>query len=106
MSIKKTKKTKKAFLYDPKNPKKTYSIFNNANPKDTIHIKYATLTNVRDTLKNLRKLYKDKKYSYKRIMQVVMIMRIRLEILCKTINDNNKFINIVKRLNEIKKFKI
>ena len=31
-------KTKKQFLYNPKNPKKTLDLFTNDNPEDTIHI--------------------------------------------------------------------
>ena len=74
-------KTKKTFLYNPKNPKKSFDVYINANPKDTIHIKYTTLEDVKNTIDNLEKLYKDKKYSHKRIWQVGMIMKVRLEVL-------------------------
>ena len=36
-------KTKKQFLYNPKNPKKSFDVYIDKNPKDTIHIKYTTL---------------------------------------------------------------
>lgn len=80
---KKTKhtKTKKQFLYNPKNPKKSLDLFTNDNPEDTIHIKYTTLEDVKNTIDNLEQLYKDKKYPHKRIFQVGMIMKVRLNLL-------------------------
>ena len=74
-------KTKKQFLYNPKNPKKSLDLFTNDNPNDTIHIKYTTLHDVKNTIDKLEKLYKDKKYPHKRIFQVGMIMAIRLKLL-------------------------
>ena len=74
-------KTKKTFLYNPNNPKKTLDLFTNDNPEDTIHIKYTTLEDVKHTIDKLEQLYKDKKYSHKRIFQVGMIMKVRLEVL-------------------------
>lgn len=74
-------KTRKLFLYDPKNPTKTQDIYSDANPKDTIPIKYTTTQDVINTIHNLEKLYKSKKYTHKRIWQVGMIMKVRLEIL-------------------------
>ena len=74
-------KTKKQFLYNPNNPKKSFDVYIDKNPKDTIHIKYKTTEDVENTIRNLEKLYKDKKYSHKRIWQVGMIMKVRLEVL-------------------------
>jgi hypothetical protein len=74
-------KTKKQFLFNPKNPKKSFDVYIDKNPKDTIHIKYTTIEDVKNTINNLEKLYKDKKYSHKRIWQVGMIMKVRLKVL-------------------------
>ena len=74
-------KTKKQFLYNSKNPKKTLDLYTNDNPNDTIHIKYTTLEDVKNTIDKLEKLYKAKKYTHKRIWQVGMIMKVRLEVL-------------------------
>jgi len=74
-------KTKKQFLYNPKNPKKSFDVYIDKNPKDTIHIKYTTLDDVKNTIDKLEKLYKDKKYTHKRIWQVGMIMKVRLKVL-------------------------
>ena len=74
-------KTKKTFLYNPKNPKKTLDLYTNDNPNDTIHIKYTTLEDVKNTIDKLETLYKDKKYPHKRIFQVGMIMKVRLGVM-------------------------
>lgn len=76
-------KTKKQFLYNPKNPKKSLDLFTNDNPNDTIHIKYTTLEDVKNTIDKLEQLYKDKKYPHKRIFQIGLIMKVRLELLKK-----------------------
>ena len=74
-------KTKKKFLFNPNNPKKSFDVYIDKNPKDTIHIKYKTTEDVKKTIDKLEKLYKDKKYTHKRIWQVGMIMKVRLKIL-------------------------
>jgi hypothetical protein len=73
--------TKKQFLYNPNNPKKSFDVYIDKNPKDTIHIKYTATDDVKNTILKLENLYKNKKYSHKRIWQVGMIMKVRLEVL-------------------------
>ena len=77
------KKTKKQFLYNPNNPKKSFDVYIDKNPNDTIPIKYTTVKDVKMTIKKLEKLFKTKKYSHKRIWQVGMIMKVRLEAMLK-----------------------
>jgi hypothetical protein len=74
-------KTKKQFLFNPKNPKKSFDVYIDKNPKDTIHIKYTSVKDVENTIDKLEKLYKSKKYTHKRIWQVGMIMKVRLDVL-------------------------
>ena len=74
-------KTKKQFLFNPNNPKKSFDVYIDKNPKDTIKIKYKSLDDVKWTIRKLERLYKDHKYSHKRIWQVAMIMRVRLNVL-------------------------
>ena len=74
-------KTKKQFLFNPTNPKKSFDVYIDKNPKDTIHIKYTTTEDVENTIDKLEKLYKGKKYTHKRIWQVGMIMKVRLKVL-------------------------
>jgi len=81
-NIKKIKnKTKKQFLFNPKNPKKSFDVYIDKNPKDTINIKYTTIEDVKNTIDKLEKLYKNKQYTHKRIWQVGMIMYVRLKVL-------------------------
>ena len=80
---KQNNKTKKQFLYNPNNPKKSFDVYIDKDPSDTIPIKYTTLTDVKNTITKLEKLYKSKKYSHKRIWQVGMIMKVRLGALLK-----------------------
>jgi len=74
-------KTKKQFLFNPENPKNSFDVYIDKNPTDTIHIKYTTLKDVKNTIDKLEKLYKNKKYTHKRIWQVGMIMYVRLKVL-------------------------
>ena len=62
--LNKTRKRQKQFLYNPDDPKKSFDVYIDKNPKDTIPIRY-----------------KAKKYPHKRIWQVGMIMKVRLEVL-------------------------
>ena len=71
----------KQFLFNPKNPKKSFDVYIDKNPKDTIPIKYSNLKEVKDTIKKLEKLYKSDKYPHKRISQVAMIMMVRLRVI-------------------------
>jgi len=77
-------KTKKQFLFNPGNPKKSFDVYIDKNPRDTINIKYTTVEDVKNTINKLEKLYKNKKYSHKRIWQVGMIMNVRLHVLKNT----------------------
>ena len=77
------RKTKRRFLYNPDNPKKSFDVYIDKNPSDTISIKYTTVDDVKQTIRKLEKLFKTKKYSHKRIWQVGMIMKVRLEAMLK-----------------------
>lgn len=75
------KKIKNQFLFNPNNPKKSFDVYIDKNPDDTINIKYKTIEDVKNTIDKLEKLYKNNKYSHKRIWQVGMIMMVRLRVL-------------------------
>ncbi len=79
----KNKTRKKQFLYNPNDPKKSFDVYIDKDPSDTISIKYTTVQDVKNTIKKLEKLYKTEKYSHKRIWQVGMIMKVRLEAMLK-----------------------
>ena len=94
---KQTQKVKSLdFLYNPDNPKKSFDVYIDKNPNDTIPIHYTTVKEVKETIKKLEKLYKQKKYSHKRIWQVGMILKVRMEAMKKhkdTLYPNAKFVN-------------
>ena len=41
----------KTFLYNPDNPKKSFDVYIDKNPNDTIPIKFTTLDDVKNTIK-------------------------------------------------------
>ena len=100
-----SKKTKKQFLFNPNNPKKSFDVYIDKDPSDTINIKYKTVKDIAETIRNLEKLYKGNKYTHKRIWQVGMIMKVRLEAILKhnkTLYKNAK--NIKSRYNLANKY--
>ena len=77
-----------------------YDLFSDADPTDTIRIKYATLDDVKQTIKKLERLYKKGEYPHNRISQVVNVMTQRLRVINP--NDNryklsNKYFNFLKK---------
>ena len=58
-----------------------YDLYSDANPKDTIRIKYKTIKDVEDTINKLERLYKQGKYPHSRISQVVNVMTQRLRVI-------------------------
>jgi hypothetical protein len=104
---------KKQFLFNPDNPKKSFDVYIDKNPKDTIPIKYTTLEDVKHTINKLEKLYKAKKYTHKRIWQVGMIMNVRLKVLKnkkpKQFTLSNKYFRFLgkrTKLNETDRYKL
>ena len=81
-TVKKTKK-KPEFLFNPKDPKRSFDVYIDKDPSDTIPIKYSTLEDVEETIEKLEELYKNGKYPHKRIWQVGMILKVRLGVFYK-----------------------
>jgi hypothetical protein len=80
---KRNKTNKPQFLYNPNDPKKSFDVYIDKDPSDTIPIKYTTVKDVSNTILKLESLYKSGKYSHKRIWQVGMIMKVRLGAMLK-----------------------
>ena len=98
-------KTKKQFLFNPNDPKRSFDVYIDKDPSDTIPIKYTTVSDVKKTIKKLEKLFKNKKYTHKRIWQVGMILKVRLEAMLK--HKHTKYPNAKKvkeRFNLSKKY--
>ena len=77
----KKKKTKQTFLFHPNNPDKSFDVYIDKDPTDTIPIFFTSLKDVKNTIKKLEKLFRQDKYSHKRIWQVGMILFVRLRVL-------------------------
>ena len=90
---------KKQFLFNPNNPKKSFDVYIDKNPKDTIPIKYSNLKEMKETIRKLEKLYKDDKYTHKRIGQVAMILRVRM----RSINPNDNRTKLATRYTDFLK---
>jgi hypothetical protein len=73
----------KEYFFNPNDPKKSYDVYIDKDPSDTISIKYTTIQDVKDTIKKLEILYKTDEYPHKRIWQVGMIMMVRLRAINK-----------------------
>ena len=72
---------KNTFLYNPDDPSKSFDVYIDKDPSDTIPIKYKTVKDVKNTIRKLERLYKKGEYPHKRIWQVGMIMYVRLKVL-------------------------
>ena len=88
---------KQKFLFNPNNPKKSFDVYIDKNPKDTIPIKYTTIDDVKNTIKKLEKLYKNNKYEHTRIFKVAMIMMVRLEAIYKNYKKGYKRFILARR---------
>lgn len=73
----------KEYFFNPEDPKKSYDVYIDKDPSDTINIKYTTIQDVKNTITKLETLYKNYEYPHKRIWQVGMIMMVRLRALNK-----------------------
>lgn len=105
----KKKSNKKQFFFNPDNPKLSYDVYIDKNPNDTISIKYKTYSDTINTIKKLEKLYKNKKYPHKRIVQVAMILKVRLRVLEKIKKKHYKlafkYFEFLKKRTKLKTFK-
>ena len=70
----KTKKKKVTYF-------ENYDLYSDANPSDTIRIKYKTLKDVEATISKLEKLYKSDKITHSRNVQIVNVMTQRLRVI-------------------------
>lgn len=108
-------KEKKEFLYNKKNPSKSRDIFSNDNPKDTVNVKYSNIKELKGSIIKLEKLFSNKEKNHKRISQIAMIMRVRIneisnknktyeKVRSKTyLNDLNKRVILIKKYTDFLK---
>ena len=100
---------KKQFLFNPNDPSKSFDVYIDKDPSDTIPIKYTTIDDVKHTIQKLERLYKQNKYNHKRIWQVGMILMVRLKVLKKKKPQHfklaNKYFKFLKKRTKTQKDK-
>jgi len=84
----KTPKKKKTYF-------EKYDLYSDANPKDTIPVRYDTLENTKKTIRKLERLYKSNKYTHARIVQVANVIKQRLRVMVDNTNKGKRRYNII-----------
>jgi arginine/serine-rich splicing factor 12 len=74
-----------------------YDLYSDANPKDTIRIKYDTVENTKKTIKKLEELRKSGKYTHSRIVQVTNVMTQRLRVIYNNTGKGKTRYNLSKK---------
>jgi hypothetical protein len=88
------------YRYNKGSKSKSFDVYLDKNPKDTIPIKYKTLNDVKKTIRKLERLFKSGKYSHKRIWQVGMILHVRLRAMKGKIKEKKiakRYFNFLKK---------
>tara|TARA_Y100000590_G_scaffold380986_1_gene449739 strand:+ start:345 stop:731 length:387 start_codon:yes stop_codon:yes gene_type:complete len=78
-----------------------YDIYSNPKPKDTVRIKYATLSDIKFTIKKLESLYARKLRPHARISKIANVLQQRMRVLKEKNPDNSE---IAKRHNLAKSY--
>ena len=71
-----TPKKKDSELYFEK-----YDLYSDANPNDTISVKYKTVDDLKKTIRKLERLYKREDYNHARIVQVANVLKQRIRVI-------------------------
>ena len=94
----KTKKKENTFF-------KNYDLYSDANPRDTVRIKYTTEKDVKDTVNKLEKMYKSNKITHSRYSQITNVMTQRLRVINpkdKRLMLSKKYFDFLKSRTKIK----
>lgn len=110
------KDCKKEFLYNKSNPERSRDIYSNDNPSDTINVKFKSKEDLKNTIKKLERIYKKGEKDHRRISQVALVIRVRLEVIKKNSKKNvegdlddrlkliKEYVKFLKERTKIKKF--
>jgi len=72
-----------------------YDLYSDANPKDTIPVRYDTVDNLKKTIKKLERLYKKGSYSHARIVQVANVIKQRLRVMVDRHKIGKRRLNLI-----------
>lgn len=81
-----------------------YDLYSDANPKNTIRIRYKTKRDVKETISKLEKMYKKGRITHARNIQIINVMTQRLRVI-KDRNpsiDNGRYSISKKHFNKLK----
>lgn len=90
---------------------KNYDVYSDPTPDDTVRIQYATLDDLKKTIKKLEKLYKSGERPHARISKIANVMNQRLRIINEKKNTkskdkryilSNKYFEFLKKRTKIK----
>ena len=98
------KQSKMQFLYNPDDPKRSFDVYIDKNPADTIPIKYKTVEDVEATIEKLEKLYRGENILIREYGKG-MIMYVRLKVLKDKNHKNISCFKIFKFLGRRTKVK-
>lgn len=88
---------KKEFLFNKNNPKKSFDVYIDKNPSDTIEMKYTTLNDVKKTIRNLERIYKKGEKPHTRITKNAMILGVRLRVINEKTGKGADRLELAKR---------
>lgn len=74
-----------------------YDLYSDANPKDTVRIKYDTIDNTKKTIKKLERLRKSGKYTHARIVRIANVMNQRLRVIYDNTGKGKTRYNLSKK---------
>ena len=84
---------------------KNYDLYSDANKKDTIRIKYATLQDVKSTIKKLEKIYKNGTKPHTRISKIANVLNQRLRVIDSNSSRyrlSNRYFEFLKKRTKLK----
>ena len=94
---------KKEFLFNKNNPAKSFDVYIDKNPSDTIEMRYATIDDVKKTIRNLEKIYKRGEKPHTRISKNAMILKVRLRVINEKTGKGNDRLELAKKYSEFLK---
>ena len=94
---------KKDFLFNKNNPKKSFDVYIDKNPSDTIEMKYTTMSDVKKTIRNLERIYKKGEKPHSRITKNAMILKVRLRVINEKTGKGSDRLALAKRYSEFLK---
>ena len=91
-------KTKKKTFFEK------YDLYSDANPADTVRIRYTTVDDVKNTIKKVERLYKKNVITHTRAVQIVNVLVQRLRVIEKNFNKGSDRLRLARRyFNHLKK---